>query len=206
VELGKGTVLAVRRENLEPVSPEDAAADAAMEAAAAAAASQIAESKKHRTVHKNNAILEEFDGTRDPDSLALYYHFKDGAFDCFNAPEYNTQMLRYYSVGMAVVSCVPRRIRSNEYFLVCLQYKEPEQNTFCEVAFNCQRSFAGISMLVKRQCFACHRPGAPLCACQCACFCSRECEASEVGVSHRQLCQLARGSNVAVEDECVQLF
>ena len=204
VDLGNGQVLAVKRENLE-LAGASAAEDAAMEKAAAEAAAMMDENKQ-RTLTRNNALLEEFDGSRDPDVLALYYHYNDRAMDCFNAPEYNSQMLRYYSKDITVVAVVPRRIRDNDYFLVCLQHKEAEKNTLCEVAFQCSRQFAGISMLVKKRCFVCNRPGASMCVCQCACFCSKECKASAVGEAHREVCKLVRASSVTVEDESIQLF
>jgi len=222
VELGKGQVLAVRRENLEPVSAEVAAAEAAAEAAAsdavasmakqraeaeAAASAAVASMGKQRTLSRNNSMLEEFNGSRDPDVLALYFHYADRQFDCFNASEYITQMVRYLSADLGYVACLPRRMRGNDYMLVCLQHKETDKNTLCEVAFNCGRSFTGISMLVKRRCFACNRPGAPLSACTCACFCSAECEASDIGRLYKaNLCKLARAYKVVPEEECVELM
>jgi hypothetical protein len=97
---------------------------------------------------RDDVILREFDDTRDPDSLVLYHHLRDMSFDCFNAPEYHQQMLRYFSSGVTLVGVVPRRIRESDYFLVCLQHEKHERNTPCEVAFQCMRQFVGISMLV----------------------------------------------------------
>ncbi len=162
---------------------------------------------KNRTLARDKALLHEFHGSRDPDTLVLYFHYHDQAFDCFNAPEYHTQMLRYYAANIVVVAVVPRRMQDYEYLLVCLQNKETEKNTLCEVAFQCMRQFAGTSMLVKKRCFVCHKPGAPLCACKCACFCSKKCEASAWD-SHKRLCKLVKASSVAIatEDESVQLL
>ena len=90
-----------------------------------------------------------------------------------------------------------------------MQNKKAEQNTLCEVAFQCMRQFAGISMLVKQQCFACNKPSVPRCArCQCACFCSKECEASEIGNAHQELCKLVQQqiSAISTEEEAVTLF
>ena len=83
--------------------------------------------------------------------------------------------------------------------------RDEEQNSLCEVAFNCMRQFAGISMLVKERCFACGNPHAPRCACQVACFCAG-CEDSAVGMAHRKVCRLVRAAPVAVDEECVQLM
>eukprot|EP00562_Extubocellulus_spinifer_P033152 CAMPEP_0178695614 /NCGR_PEP_ID=MMETSP0699-20121125/8954_1 /TAXON_ID=265572 /ORGANISM="Extubocellulus spinifer, Strain CCMP396" /LENGTH=224 /DNA_ID=CAMNT_0020341333 /DNA_START=10 /DNA_END=685 /DNA_ORIENTATION=- len=159
---------------------------------------------------KGQRAPPEFDGSPDPNVLALYYHYADRAFDCFNAAEYNTQMLRYYDHGLSVRLVIPRRIGSSEsnlYFLVGLQHADTDKNTLCEVAFNCGRSFAGISMLVKRRCFACNRPRSAVCkSCLCACFCSEACENSDVGKDHRKLCGLIDTSSIVTEDECVQLL
>lgn len=192
VELSDGQVLSVRRENLELVD---------------VSASAPPEEKKPKTLSRDNSMLREFDGSRDPDTLALYYHYNDQAFDCFNAVEYTEQMLRYYAAGMSVVGVLPRRILDNEYFLVCLQHKETEKNTLCEVGFQCMRQFAGISMLVKRQCFESHRPGAPLASCQVACFASAECEADFASrtSAYGKLCRLIDTSKITVEEEVVQI-
>eukprot|EP00537_Pseudo-nitzschia_pungens_P010329 CAMPEP_0172391624 /NCGR_PEP_ID=MMETSP1061-20121228/7981_1 /TAXON_ID=37318 /ORGANISM="Pseudo-nitzschia pungens, Strain cf. pungens" /LENGTH=267 /DNA_ID=CAMNT_0013122293 /DNA_START=21 /DNA_END=825 /DNA_ORIENTATION=+ len=109
---------------------------------------------KERTLKRDNALLRELDGSPDPNVLVLYYHFADRAFDCFNATEYNVQMLRYYEKGLAVKLIAPRMVGTNEYFLVGLQQhaqtQHDQNNSLCEVAFQCRRSFEGISMLVKK--------------------------------------------------------
>ena len=194
VQLGDGTVLAVRRENLEPV-----------ERSGTKLAEQAAQGKQ-RTLKREDAVLREFDGSPDPDTLALYFHRRDRAFDAYNAAEYNQQMLRYYAGGLSVVSVVPRRASGNEYFLVGLRHKEDDENTLCDLAFQCMRQFVGVSMLVKRRCFVCNKPNSPMCVCQCACFCSKECEASGRD-SHGKLCKLIQASQVVVAaDEGLDLF
>uniref|UniRef100_A0A7S0Q6P3 Uncharacterized protein n=1 Tax=Coccolithus braarudii TaxID=221442 RepID=A0A7S0Q6P3_9EUKA len=160
---------------------------------------------QQKTLKRDNALLREFDDSRDPDVLALYYHYKDSAFDCFNAPEYNTQMLDYYAHDVVVTIVVARLIKGNTYMLVCLQHKEPEKDTLCQLAFQCMRQFAGISMLVKARCFACGKPGAPRCSCQCACFCT-DCAKSEIKRGHSRLCHLIRASPVTTEEEVVTLL
>ena len=94
---------------------------------------------KERTIKRDTAILREFDASADPNLLVLYHHFRDQAFDCFNASEYHIQMLRYLDASYSVVEVVPRKIGSNDYLLVCLRHKEDEKNTFCEVGFQVQR-------------------------------------------------------------------
>ena len=152
-------------------------------------------------------MLLEFNGTRDPEALVLYYHVRDAAYDCFNAAEYHAQMVRYLSSDMRAVAVVPRKMEDTDCFLVCLQHTQDERNALCDVAFQCMRQFAGVSMLVKQRCFVCHKPGAPRCACHCACYCSKECEASGWD-SHRQLHKLLVRSSpsVTVEQECVRIF
>jgi hypothetical protein len=161
---------------------------------------------KERTLVRNNELLAEFDSGDAPGLQALYYHFRDRAFDCFDAAEYTNQMLAYYKAGYAVKLVVPRKISENGYVLVCLQsQKQPEKDSLCELAFQCARQFVGISMLVKKRCFVCNQPAAKTCsACQCACFCSKECQASG-WLSHRKLCALIKASSAVVERECVQL-
>ena len=202
VQLGKGQVLAVKRANLEVVT-EEVAPPPKKQDVKKEEPNDFEE--KTRTLKRVNQLMLEFDGSRDPNLLALYYHFNDQAFDCFNVPEYTAQMERYYANDISVVAVLPRRIKDNEYFLVCLQDKITERNNLCEVAFQCMRQFAGISMLVKRVCFVCNRPGAPMCKCHCACFCSKECE-TRGQASHAKLCRLAQASNVTVEDEIVQVL
>lgn len=203
VKLGDGTVLAIRTDNLEVVMTNDTAASTST----TTSKSSTSDLPKQRTLKRDNALLREFDGSPDPNCLALYYHFADRAFDAYNAPEYNGQMLRFYEKGLSVKLIVPRMVGPNEYFLVCLQHPEHEKNVLCEMAFNCGRSFTGISVLVKKKCFACHKPGALQCTkCLCACFCSDACKRSNIGREHEKLCNQIKKQNIVVEDGCVQLL
>ena len=216
-------VLAIKIGNLERVRQGDSASTSSNSTAPSSCASSSAECSsnqymyryydtsnsmpKERTLKRDNALLREFDGSPDPNVLALYYHYADRAFDCFNAAEYNAQMMRYCGHNLSVRMVIPRRIGSNLYFLVGLQHADNDKNTLCEVAFNCGRSFAGISMLVKQRCFACNKPRSAICkGCLCACFCSEACENSDVGKDHRKLCELIDASSIVTEDECVQLL
>lgn len=161
-----------------------------------------------RTLVRDTALLQEFGDSDNPDLLVLYYHYNDRSFDCFNASEYNAQMLRYYANGMCVTLVVPRRIGKNEFFLVGLQNKQhPERDSLCEVAFQCQRQFVGISMLVKKKCFLCHKPTSLRCmGCQCACFCSKECQMNG-WKEHKKLCKVicTTEPSPTVESECVDI-
>ena len=115
VELGKGQTLSVRLQNLERAEePEPSAVDAPMPAAPEGV---------QRTLQRDNAVLQEFDGSGDPNTLVLYHHLRDRAFDAFNAAEYNEQMLRYYAGGITVSEVVPRKMGDNDYLLVCLRNK-----------------------------------------------------------------------------------
>mmetsp|Transcript_29593 Transcript_29593/g.62766 ORF Transcript_29593/g.62766 Transcript_29593/m.62766 type:complete len:244 (+) Transcript_29593:79-810(+) len=206
VKLSDGTVLAVKTGNLEVLlvsNNDDASTDQKM-----ATSKSISDSMpKQRTLKREHALLREFDGNPDPNTLALYYHLADRAFDAYNAPEYNGQMMRYYEKGLSVRIVLSRRIGSNEYFLVGLQHAEHEKNALCEMAFNCGRSFLGISILVKKRCFKCNKPGVLQCErCLCACFCSDICKKSDIGRDHEKLCKQINLSNILVEDECVQLL
>jgi len=227
VKLSDGTVLAIKIENLESATTmkefeENKLKQKEPSATAKKTASLYVEGNnsnitmlpKERTLKRENALLREFDGNPDPNVLVLYHHFTDRAFDCFNANEYNSQMLRYYDKLFSLKLIVPRKIGNNEYFLIGLQHSQHDKNTLCEVAFNCGRSFTGISMLIKKRCFACHKPGAMQCTkCLCACFCSLNDDGgicakrnSIVRSDHDKLCQKIDLSNVVVEDECVQLL
>ena len=168
---------------------------------------------KERTLKRDNALLREFDGNPDPNVLVLYYHFADRAYDCFNASEYLVQMLRYYEKGLSLKLIVPRKIGANEYFLVGLQHSEQDKNTLCEVAFNCGRSFTGISMLIKKRCFASHKPlnGETPCEGDClwAYFCTDSiCVQRHAAIrsKYKTLYQKIDMSNVVVEKDCVQLL
>jgi hypothetical protein len=189
-----------------PSAPRAAAAspDQAEATAASSLPPGLPEGKK-RELKRDTAILRELDDSDSPDLLVLYHHIRDQSFDCFNAGEYNEQMLQYYAGGISVVMVVPRRIRENEYFLVCLQHKQPERNILCELSFLCYRQFCGVSMLVKKKCFVCNNPTKLKCtSCKCACFCSKECQAAG-WKKHKKLCKLIKASSVAVETECVQV-
>jgi len=161
---------------------------------------------KERTLVRNNELLEEFDNGDAPGMQVLYYHFRDRAFDCFDASEYNTQMLAYLKAGFAVKLVVPRSYGKNGYILVCLQSTtQPEKDSLCELAFQCARQFVGISMLVKKRCFVCNKLAARTCsACKCACFCSKECQMSG-WPAHKDICSRIKASAPMVETECVQL-
>ena len=158
-----------------------------------------------KVLKRDVSLLREFDAGGSPDILVLYFHLKDAQFDCFNAAEYQQQLLAYYKGGISVVLTVPRKINDHNYFLVCLQNARSEYNILCQLAFQCQRQFCGISLLVKKQCFVCNKPTILMCkGCQCASFCSKECQVEGWG-SHKKLCKLIKASNVTIEDECVEI-
>ena len=159
-----------------------------------------------RELKRDTKILRELDDSDDPSLLVLYHHLRDQAFDCMNAAEYTEQMLRYYKNNLRVTLVAPRRIREHDYFLVGLQNQEVEKNVLCELSFLAFRQFIGISMLIKKRCFECHKAAALMCtACHCACFCSRDCQRGGWR-SHKDLCKLVKKSgSVVVETDCVQI-
>ena len=113
VELGKDQTLSVRLQNLERAeAPEPSAVDM-----------PAAPEGVQRTLQRDNAVLQEFDGSGDPSTLVLYHHLRDRAFDAFNAAEYNEQMLRYYAAGITVSEVVPRKMGEHDYLLVCMRNK-----------------------------------------------------------------------------------
>ena len=159
---------------------------------------------KKRELKRDTAILREFDASKSPDVLALYFHIKDASFDAFNAGEYTQQMIRYCSAGYRVVMVAPRKIAATEYALICLQHTEAEKNALCQLAFLCFRQFAGAAMLVKKRCFKCHAPAAKQCTgCRCAFFCSPECQKAG-WAAHKPMCKLIKGKMVQV-DECLDI-
>ena len=107
--------------------------------------------REPKTLERHHQLLAEFDGSRDPDTSALYYHARDKAFDAYNASEYTSQLLRYYQHNLRVVCVSPRRIRGNDYALIQLRHDDDERNSLCELAFQCQRSFCGVSILIKQK-------------------------------------------------------
>lgn len=164
------------------------------------------DNEDNRKVLKRDAsLLREFDAGESPDILVLYFHLKDAQFDCFNAAEYQQQIKQYYDGGISVTLTVPRKMNGHDYFLVCLQNRRPEYNILCQLAFQCQRQFCGISMLVKKQCFVCNEPTVMMCkGCHCACFCSKDCQV-EGWKSHKKICKMIQSSNITIEDECVEI-
>jgi len=176
-----------------------------MDAETKAQMDQVLPEGQKRELKRDTAILREFHQGDSPDLLVLYHHIRDSAFDCFNAGEYGAQMQRYIENDMSVVVVAPRRIGREEYFLVCLSHNQNDKNTLCELGFLCFRQFAGISMLVKKNCFVCNKPGAMKCSgCQCACFCSKECQASG-WKQHKKLCKLVKASKPTVETEVLEI-
>ena len=162
---------------------------------------------KKRELKRDTSVLREFHSSESPDMMVLYHHVRDSAFDAFNVGEYHEQLLRYYGGGISVVMVAPRTILGADYFLVCLQHKLAAHNTLCELGFLCLRQFVGISMLVKKRCFVCHKPTPKRCkACHCACFCSKECQKSG-WAQHKKVCKLVAASTppVTVDTEVVQL-
>jgi len=180
---GSGKTIAVKKENLEVVQPPPKDAP--------------------KTLARHHQLLAEFDGSRDPETLALYYHVRDKAFDAYDAAEYNAQMLRYYAAGITCVAVAPRRIRGNEYLLVCLRYEDLDRNSLCELGFQCMRSFCGVCILVKRRCFVCGRPGAPTYAAVC-CFCPG-CETRGLE-TFGDLCAKVEARPPEVEEEVLTIF
>ena len=154
----------------------------------------------------DSSLLREFDENDSPDHLVLYFHLKDGSFDCFNATEYHKQMLQYYANNIKVCVVLPRKMNDHDYFLVCLQNKEhPEYNSFCQVAFQCQRQFLGVSHLIKKRCFVCNEPTMMMCTgCYCATFCSKDCQVKG-WPNHKKLCKLIKSSDISREEECIDI-
>merc|ERR1712216_319646 len=102
------------------------------------------EEDRTRQLQREAGLLDEFHGSQDPNTLVLYHHLRDQAFDAMNASEYLTQMVQYYRAGLQVVAVVPRRCGPDPYLLVCLQDKKNEErNSLCSLAFQCKRQFAG---------------------------------------------------------------
>jgi hypothetical protein len=159
VTLDDGSTLSVRAANLQLVQPThtapqkdqagagpaSASSGKTPKPAHAAASSQPGPVGQPKTLQMETQVLAEFDGSRDPDVMALYHHRRDMAFDAFNVSEYHAQLLDYYAKGVRVVEVVPRRIRDNLYFLVCLSHPDPTRNTLCQMAFQCRRQFLGYS-------------------------------------------------------------
>eukprot|EP00729_Bicosta_minor_P008240 gene8240-9782_t len=145
----------------------------------------------------------EFDDGDSPDLLSLYFHYRDKAFDCYNAKEYTAQLIKYYANNISVVLVVPRKIRGNDYLLVGMQHSQHEKNSLCQVAFQCKRQFCGISFLLKKKCFWCNKPAETKCTgCLSACFCSKQCQTSS-WPEHKKLCNLVTVSSITTEDEVV---
>jgi hypothetical protein len=161
-----------------------------------------------RTLKRDFSVLREFHSSSDPNMLVLYHHIRDRAYDAFNAQEYNAQMLKYYANGFTAVEVVPRSVGGLEYVLVSLRHSVESSNSLCELAYLVQRQFAGISMLAKKRCFACHKPTAKRCSqCQCAMFCSAECLRASWG-EHKALCKAVKKAGaprVAGDDENLEI-
>ena len=161
--------------------------------------------KKEKVLKRDVSLLREFDSSESPDLLVLYFHLKDCQFDCFNSAEYQKQLLQYISAGIYVVLITPRIMNDNLYFLVCLQNSRPEHNNLCQLAFQCQRQFCGISMLVKKRCFVCNNPTTMMCkGCQCACYCSKKCQ-TQGWSFHKKVCKKINVSDITIEDESFEI-
>ena len=194
VKLDTGKVLAIKPENLEVLQQTSTTAT-------------TNDVPGQRTLKRDNALLREFDGSPDPNTLALYYHFADSAFDAYNAPELISQLLQYYKHNLQLKVVCPRTVGHNQYYLLCLQHSQHDKNTLCQLAFNSGRSFTGICTLVKKRCFACYKPNVPLCKdCLCACFCSDKCRNSDIGKKHDVLCKQVDVSKVVLEEESLSLM
>lgn len=124
VKLADGKTLAVKSENLDVLTQQQPSAT-----------NNDGDVPGQRTLKRDNALLCEFDGSPDPNTLALYYHFADRAFDAYNAQELINQILQYYQHNLQLKLVAPRRVGPNEYYLLCLQHSEHEKNTLCELAF-----------------------------------------------------------------------
>ena len=88
---------------------------------------------------------------------------------------------------------------------MCLRHADDGKNSLCELAFQCQRSFTGVSVLVRRTCATCHRPNATPCACRTLSFCSPTC-ADRARDVHGPVCALVKAHDVATETEVLRLL
>jgi hypothetical protein len=163
--------------------------------------------KNKKVLKKDYSLLREFDCNDHSDMMVLYHHKRDGEFDCFNANEYTQQLISYYQKNIRVKIVVPRTINSNKYFLVCLQNVDMQQNTLCQLAFQCKRQFLGYAMLMKKKCLICNARTDMVCTgCRCVCFCSRECQKNGFS-NHKKLCKLVKnGGPVQTEEETLDLM
>ena len=162
--------------------------------------------REKRTLTRDTALLKEFDSSKDPNLLVLYHHLRDRAFDCFNAAEYTTQMIKYIANNINPVEVVSRSMNGHDYFLVCLRSTEQSANPLCEMAFQMQRQFTGYSMLVKKRCFHCNKSeGAKKCSgCQVACFCSSACLKANWKV-HKKLCTKINVATVSLDKSVLNI-
>ena len=214
-------VLAVKLNNLEVVGEEEKTPTTPRTTTTSTnQQQQKQQQQKQRELKRQVGLLEEFDGSfeYDPNTLVLYYHLRDQAFDCFNSKEYQTQLVNYLNHDMVVRLVLPRQIRQHKYWLIGLQSvdgktgKPTQHNVLCDVAFQAGRSFTGISMLVKHRCFHCGNPNptqVELCTdCSCVCFC-KSCHATkpQTWIDHKQLvCDRIDKSKIIMETECIQLL
>eukprot|EP00979_Chaetoceros_neogracilis_P005317 scaffold968_cov231-Chaetoceros_neogracile.AAC.7 len=97
----------------------------------------IPEGTKKRELKRDTSLLREFDASESQDLLVLYHHVRDAAFDCFNAAEYTSQMLRYYQNGWSLVVVAPRTIIIKDQDRVrehCQRAGWTEHKKLCKVA------------------------------------------------------------------------
>ncbi|GMI59429.1 hypothetical protein ScalyP_jg8108 [Parmales sp. scaly parma] len=163
---------------------------------------------QERTLKRNTSVLHEFAGTNDPNCLVLYHHLRDREFDAYNPSEYHAQMCHYYKNGFSVVEIVPRILKMGKgeevaCSLVCLRNEKSDgENSLCELAFQAQRQFLGISMLVKNRCFVCGKDGKRCGSCKVAFFCGPDCQRAGWEV-HKVMCKKVKKAkkDVKVEGE-----
>eukprot|EP00037_Helgoeca_nana_P018727 m.180586 g.180586 ORF g.180586 m.180586 type:complete len:219 (-) comp24564_c0_seq1:365-1021(-) len=191
-----------------PLGGASAAAQAASGAGGSSAGAKLPDAASGATkkeLKRDTAILREFDSSEDPNLLVLYHHIRDSSFDAFNGREYTAQMLRYCTSGFKVVLIAPRKIGGHNYALICLQHADAEKNVLCQLAYLCFRQFVGASMLVKKRCFGCHMPTEKKCtACQCAFFCSKECQKS-CWSAHKPMCKMIDAAAIQVDADCLEV-
>jgi hypothetical protein len=130
----------------------------------------------------------------------LYHHTENDEFMYGKVDEFQVEALSIVQQGVMLLAILPRTYGGIKFNLMLFQHPLSLM-PLCKLAFNCSRSFNGLSYLVKEICWTCKSKSVPsrCSGCFVAKYCSRECQVAHYP-RHKKFCQMVKVSSPRIAD------